>query len=361
MAISLCLKKVLKSCLTLEFQNVSRLKEMKRILEANKQILPYSNHIVFEGGNGEDDIITFEPYHGERHAHHKKNAYSAVLDGSVVQHSQQYEKHEFLLQFLRQMEKIKLNYDKIATESLRIVGRFGKLYFEEPVPTMALSRVVQAKTFFNKGEGNRSSFMPLAISHDTVEKYLEQEGYQLINEEERFLIQIYHFYPSLKEKKKYTVLQDFEFKFLEFWKPVSKRSFDIVKRNSNVVRISIEAEIPTFEVLVEKTMQMYKDAKILNKDAEKRLIVNEDYRENVGFVRQKVTKIYRSSNKFEAEIHLIKAKEYTNQDKQTGRFLDVKDCREELIIVPKIPGIKEINEEYAENLIELCYQFEKIF
>ena len=340
------------------------------------RFLPDCHRLVFEGGNGENDWVNIEPYQGDKHQHHvDKDTFIAVLDPTGSPKEADDKHDEFVAQFTNLMPKIAISYNEKEHGSLRIQARFGKLYYFDYPPENRM-KVQDLVTFEEKnkkkGPGEvrfRSSFMPMKVPHDIVKAYLDKERYQSETEEHIFMIQVNKIIEvhkvGLQSKEQCYVVQNADFQFLELWHFGTKWiELNIIRQDSSKrdVRINVESECDTADT--DLSFLHYKDAKIITKDASGGIVVNEKYRDQVNFLREKVTTKYSKSisEDFKVEVNLTRAKEYSKLNRSTGYFDVVKDWREELIIQPQVTDINMVaaSEEFAKSLIELCYQFESI-
>ena len=219
-----------------------------------------------------------------------------------------------------------------------------------------------------KSEGKkpfRPIFIPRDMPHESVEAYLEREGYKIASENHRITIQVPPV--GLNNLGCCAVVQDGAFNFLEFRYPdVKWVLFNIVRKESERrdVRIAVESIKETTQDS-DEGVKKYKKAQILQRNSARDIIVNEDHRsQEVYFVREKLTRKFRKpsadASAVTLEIHLSKTREYSKLNEGTGEFEEIKNWREEVIIHPEIKDIDKLDiTGLPKSLIEFCYDFEK--
>ena len=331
------------------------------------EVLPGSSMVLFEGGSGEDDTVRIERYHGEKHGQHDtRRTYQAFLE-HVIEKEQHYD--IFTSEFTNLVPRISIAHNQEEHGRLRIVSRFGKLYYFDgpPVWEMKVKDIneYEKKTMpFQKGQRYfRSSFIPKHMPHKSSEVHLIRQGYQFVQEERKIMIQVHPV--GSQSKGRCTVVQDEEFRFLAYRYPdVKWIVFNVIRaeKDRRDVRIAVQSVRETTEEDDEGVMK-YKEAKILQRNSKGDVTVNDDYRQEARFVREKHTRIFKKPSADESgiklEVQLSKTREYNGLNKGTGKFEDIKDWKDEVIIHPEITDINEVDEKFAQSLIDFCYAFEK--
>ena len=339
-------------------------------------INPGAHIVVFEGGMGPKDLLHFPRYYGEKHGHHRtRRAYQAALvPRRAFGANEDYEHNEFVKQFSNQIQLINVAYDKEEHGRLRVVGRFGKLYFfdDPPQPKMTVEKLLtydKKKKFEEGARIFRSTFIPKEMPHAVMESYLQEQGYKLISEEERIMIQL----QPLKGKLQCTVLQDGDCEFLEFRYPDFKWiMFNVIRKDGQRrdVRLAVESIRDAYEEHDPAVLQ-YKGEKLVRRNEMGDLEITEKYRNQIHFVREKTTKRYKktvlNAGEFPSEVLLVKSKEYSimrtrEGSNSSGEFDDVKDWREEVVIQPEVPDVDDAEavKTFAKDFIRFCYNIESL-
>ena len=168
-----------------------------------------------------------------------------------------------------------------------------------------------------------------------------------------------------QSKYRCTVVQDEEFRFLAYRYPdVKWIVFNVIRaeKDRRDVRIAVQSVRETTEEDDEGVMK-YKEAKILQRNSKGDVTVNDDYRQEVYYVREKLTRKFKKPSAdgsgIKLEVQLSKTREYSRLNKGTGKFRYIKGWKDEVIIHPEITDINEVDEKFAQSLIEFCYDFEK--
>ena len=129
--------------------------------------------IVFEGAETDGDQVEMMRYNGEKYPHHEeRRTYEPVLQSSnpAADTSLREGRNEQILQkFMQQIERINKEYKKDKDGTMKVVARYGKLYyFDDPPET--LMTVDELSEYGERGKyGNgklfRSSLIPRDLLH----------------------------------------------------------------------------------------------------------------------------------------------------------------------------------------------------
>ena len=336
---------------------------------------PGSHVILFEGGSNPEDEIQMVAYGGEKHdSHKKKKASQPVLLSYRMRRSRLDQHQQFVKEFMTRMHSVSIIYDREKHGTIRILGRFGKLYyFDVPqVKDMTVNELQKEedrnKKFVKGRRHFRSSFFPKRMYHLSAEKYLIHKGYGFTKEEKRIAIQLN---PSgSKSQHKCKVIQDGHFNFVVFQYPdVKWVLFNMVRmdKRGRDVRIAVESVKESSQAndpAHDPGALIYKAAKILNRNNESTYLeIKPEYSSEVSFIREKITRTYRKLDRddnLRVEMQLIRSREYSNPNERTGKFRDIKDWREELVIQIEVLDITQLlgSEEFSRDFISLCYSLE---
>ena len=316
-----------------------------------------------------DDEVRLMPYFGEKHGHHKKKrAYSPILMSYMRPSRKVYEHKQFVKIFTTEMQAVNLLYDQDTHGDLRVMGRFGKVYYFDVPPhkDMTVSELQEHEEknrMFVKGKRHfRSSFIPQRMNHKKAEEYLLREDYQFVAEDKRITIQLNP--KGYKGQHPCNIVQDGRFNFIDFRYPdVKWVLFNVIHRQSSGgrdVRVAVESVRETKDAS-DPGVTIYKNAKILKRGlTSTHLQINEEFTREVSFVREKITrkfkKLHETNDDFSEEIHLIRSREYSKLNERTGVFQEIKDWREELVFQANISNLHKIatSEEFPRYFIGSC-------
>ena len=136
---------------------------------------PGSSMVVFECGSGEEDRVRITPYHGEKHGHHDT---SKTYQANLIHTKPLQKEHEydiFTSELTNLMPSVELLYNPEEDGMLRVVGRFGKLYYFDEPPSweMKVKDIREyedkTKTYVEGARQFQSSFIPKLMPHKSSE------------------------------------------------------------------------------------------------------------------------------------------------------------------------------------------------
>ena len=325
--------------------------------------------VLFEGGRTDADQVEFKRYHGEKQPlHTKRRLYEPVLkitsqEAARMLHRGQNE--QILEKFNQQIDLINLIYNGDQHGRLRVVARYGKLYYfdDPPKRNMSLTELhdLGKRTTQRIGRPFRSALIPQDLPHDSVEAYLIREGYQLFVIENRFMVTI----KTERALTCFTVVLNENLEFIELRYPDVKWVIFNVKRIDSKrrdVRFTLQSLRETHEES-DPAVKRYKSAKILRVTGED-ITITEEFMKQVEFVRRKTTRKLKkqggeADGEFHTEVHLVRSKEYGTPS-GNGSFNDVKEWRDEVVIQPEVPDIqdKEACSRFMKEFIKFCFNIE---
>ena len=334
-------------------------------------LTPGSHMVLFEGGKTDADQVEFKRYHGEKQPFHTgRRLYEPVLkissqEAARMLHRGQNE--QILEKFNQQIDLINLIYNGDQHGRLRVVARYGKLYYFDDPPKRNMT-VAELYEFSNQGKQRagkplRSGFIPQDLPHDPMEAYLRGEGYDLIDTENRFMISM----KPAGASTSFTVVQNENLEFIDFRYPDFKWVIFNVKRADSKrrdVRFTLQSMRETIEES-DPAVKHYSSAEILIVTGED-VTITEEFMKEVVFVRRKTTRKLKKpggevDGKFHTEVHLVRTKEYGTPS-GNGSFNDVKEWRDEVVIQPEVPDIqdKEACSRFMKEFIKFCFNIEGI-
>ena len=137
---------------------------------------------------------------------------------------------------MQQVERINKEYKKDKDGTMKVVARYGKLYYFDDPPERFMT-VDELSEYGEQGkDGNgklfRSALIPRDLPHAPLESYLKKEGYEQVPEETEFMV-------NLKiggGSTHCTVVQNENLEFVEFRYPDIKWVMFNVKRAESTKR-----------------------------------------------------------------------------------------------------------------------------
>ena len=272
---------------------------------------------------------------------------------------------QIMEKFNQQIDLINQTYNRDQHGRLRVMARYGKLYYFDDPPKRNMS-VTELHDFGKKttkriGRQFRSAFIPQDLPHDSVEAYLIREGYQLFVIEKRFMVTI----KTEGGSTCFTVVLNENLELIELRYPDVKWVIFNVKRIDSKrrdVRFTLQSLRETHEES-DPAVKRYKSAKILTV-TEEDVTITEEFMKEVEFVRRKTTRKFKkpggeADGEFHTEVHLVRSKEYGTPS-GNGSFNDVKEWRDEVVIQPEVPDIqdKEACSRFMKEFIKFCFNIE---
>ena len=305
-----------------------------------------------EGAAERDNHICFIHYNGEYQPKHDwfKNKCEAVLQNpSKMEDIKDGRNEQIKSQFLEFMNQVNKRKDY---PQIKLEVRFGKIYYyKKPKDVTSVAELSELEVS-GVASGPRSAFQPLHMSHQAVEGFLNENGYQMTSTETVFAIYL------KGEVKRVDLNEQFN---IEEVKSEYKKHLTInikrMDRNKKDYRfiLSEEKVLSSDDPVTEK----YKRKEII-KRKEDDLFVTEEFINGFKMVRQKTTEKF-SKDGAEGEVRLVKVKEHFKPNRQ-GRFTRVKPWREEVVIKYKVPE-KGTDSDYAsfiQEVMKLSYKLQEV-
>ena len=367
---------------------------------------PGSSLLVFEGAETDYDLVKFQVCRGERQVYRGKGFprtsgfYEPQLlttSSDVADSLQAGEDEKFIEKFLSQFERINKTYDKEKHGKMVSFGRFGKIYYSRypPKTTMNISELSN----LSGPEGLNSTFVPLSLSHEKVHSFLLKEGY-VDNEWSKceYMVSVENYQTKAKlhldgnfEVKQVTTSSkvslaegasesgntDRGMSGTMKWLVFDVKRQDLAKHDIRFVFQSVQNLFPDSDSEEEEEegekiieikdphMRHFLSSKIIKSVDSDQVYIAERFKPDVDFIRRKISKAYVKPEEedaerpaFQATVVLIKTKEYACP--RFGRFTDVTNWKEEVVIQPKIPNFKDKKEgiEFAKEFIRFCFALE---